>query len=142
MDGGVRMRLPGQLGIAAVLAAAAFSQTASQPAFEAADVHPSSKAGRLAAQGPFTGGGHYILRTATLVEMIMKAYGIDDENKIIGGRNWLGYNRFDVLERLAAGTSPEDAKLMLQSLLAGRFKLVVRKEEQAMPAFNLVTGKG
>jgi uncharacterized protein (TIGR03435 family) len=31
---------------------------------------------------------------------------------------------------------------MLQSLLADRFKLVVRKEGRALPAFNLTVGKG
>jgi len=136
------MRVPAQISIAALVTAAAFSQTASQPAFEAADIHPSSKGGRLAAQGPFTGGGRYTLRTATVLDLMMKAYGIDDENKIIGGPNWLSFQRFDILASMANGTTPEDAKLMLQSLLANRFKLVAKKEDRPMPAYNLVAGKG
>jgi uncharacterized protein (TIGR03435 family) len=35
-----------------------------------------------------------------------------------------------------------NAKLILQSLLADRFKLVVRKEDRPLPAFNLTVGKG
>ncbi len=136
------MRVPAQIGIAALVTAAAFSQTASQPAFEAADIHPSSKTGRLVVQGPFTGGGRYTLRTATALDLIMKAYGIDDENKIIGGPNWLSFQRFDILASMPNGTTPDNAKLMLQSLLANRFKLVARKEDRPMPAYNLVAGKG
>jgi uncharacterized protein (TIGR03435 family) len=135
------MRVFIRISLAVLLTVAAFSQTGTQPAFEASDVHPSSKSGNQNFRGPFTGGGRYELRKATMVDMIVRAYGVDAD-KVLGGPNWLEYDRFDLLAKMPPNTSAESAKLMLQTLLADRFKLVVRQETQPMPAFALTVGKG
>ena len=121
----------------------AFSQTAGGlPAFEAADVRPSAiKPQNQNVRGPFIGSGRYELRAATILDMIVRAYGIDAD-KIAGGPNWIEYDRFDITARTPANTSQENAKLMLQALLADRFKLVVHRENQLLPGFDLVAGKG
>lgn len=68
------MRVLTRLGLAAALAEAAFSQDNGAPAaFIAADVHPTQDSGnplQNRMRGPFTGGGHYDFRGATLVDMI------------------------------------------------------------------------
>jgi uncharacterized protein (TIGR03435 family) len=73
--------------------------------------------------------------------MIVRAYSVDAD-KVLGGPNWLEYNRFDLLAKMPPNTTQDSAKLMLQTLLSDRFKLVVHKETQAMPAFALTVGKG
>jgi uncharacterized protein (TIGR03435 family) len=134
-----------RVGLAALLAGAAFSQDDGAPtAFIAADVRPTQETGnplqnRL--RGPFTGGGHYDLRGATLVDMIVSAYNVTPE-KVLGGPSWLDYDRFDIHAVTPPATTPLAAKQMLQSLLADRFKLVLRKEDQPMTAFDLTVGKG
>jgi uncharacterized protein (TIGR03435 family) len=60
----------------------------------------------------------------------------------LGGPNWLDWDRFDVLAKAPLVTTRENLKLMLQSLLADRFKLVFHKDTKAMPAFALIQGKG
>ncbi len=123
----------------------AFGQAAeTAPTFEIADVHVSA---RTPNPNPYmTGGvlraGRYDLRNATMLDMIRTAWGGVDPDTVVGGPNWLETDRFDVAAKAAAGTSAETVKLMLQALLADRFKLVVLKDTKPMPAFALTAGKG
>jgi uncharacterized protein (TIGR03435 family) len=110
------------------------------PKFEAADVHVSAKT-----QNPFvrTGpvrGGRYEIKYATMVDLIHLAYGFDND-KILGGPSWLELDRFDLTGKVPADSTPETHKLMLQSLLAERFKLVAHKDAKALPTYALVAGK-
>jgi uncharacterized protein (TIGR03435 family) len=50
-------------------------------------------------------------------------------------------DRFDVLSKPPEGTSPESLKLMLQSLLAERFHLVVHNDTRPLPTYALTAGK-
>jgi uncharacterized protein (TIGR03435 family) len=58
-----------------------------------------------------------------------------------GGPTWLEYNRYDIDAKTAPTTSGADQKLMLQALLAERFKLVVHNGTAPMPAYVLKLGK-
>jgi uncharacterized protein (TIGR03435 family) len=128
-------------GLTALVSVVASGQTPPQPAFQEADVHASAKAGNQFARGPFTSGGRYELRTQTLVDLVSKAYGVDPD-KVLGGPNWLEYDRFDVFAKMPPSTSKDTAKLMLQTLLTDRFKLIAHKDTRPMPAYALVVGKG
>src|SRR6185295_13087730 len=135
------------IGFAILLSGAAFGQTGttaseiSAPAFEAADVHvsPKVRVPSMAAGG--LRGTRYLVRQATLVDLISLAYDIDND-KILGGPNWLDIKRFDVSARAPAGSNPEQAKLMLQTLLAQRFSLKVHKDSKELPGFVLSSGSG
>jgi uncharacterized protein (TIGR03435 family) len=111
------------------------------PSFEAADVHPSPKVSNPQTAGGFARAGRYQFRNATMVDMIASAYGVEAE-KVLGGPSWLEADRFDILAKVPASTSNDTAKLMLRSLLADRFKLVIRNEEQTMTVYALTQGKG
>ena len=119
----------------------AFSQSSeAPPRFEIADVHVSAKI-----QNPFVRtsparGGRYELKYATMVDLIHIAYGFDAD-KVVGGPNWLEMDRFDLVAKVPPDTSEEAQKLMLQSLLADRFKLVVHKENRPLPTYALTAGK-
>ena len=76
-----------------------------------------------------------------MVDLIATAYGEDGE-KILGGPSWLDMDRFDIAAKAPANTSPETVKLMLQTLLADRFKLKIHTDKKPMPAFVLTLGKG
>lgn len=140
------MRALASLSLAALLAGAALSQDNGTPtAFIAADVHPTVESANSnlnrVSRGPYTGAGRYELKAATLVDMIVSAYGISSD-KVVGGPNWLDYDRFDIRAVTPPNATGATAKQMLQALLADRFKLVARKEDQPMPAFDLTVGKG
>jgi uncharacterized protein (TIGR03435 family) len=81
----------------------------------------------------------------TLQMLIQSAYDLQDF-QIIGGPKWLNSDRFDVI---ATSSSPDLLKaeqpfgptrqqLMLRSLLADRFKLVVHNENWELPVFALI----
>ncbi|HWE49595.1 MAG TPA: TIGR03435 family protein [Bryobacteraceae bacterium] len=122
------------------------SAVAQQPQFEIANVHvsPRSEWVKTAAnqmQGGFLNAGRYELRRATMLDMIRTAWAVDAD-KVCGGPNWLDYDRFEVVAKAPPTTRPEALRLMLQSLLADRFGLAVRKDTKPVPAWVLRAGKG
>src|SRR5437870_8148626 len=111
-----------------------------QPIFEFADVHASPRT-----MNPFMRsvlrGGRYELVNANMVDLIRTAYGVDPE-KVVGGPNWVEFDRFDVIAKAPSNAPPETLKLMLQALLADRFKLVVHNDTKPVAGFVLTMGKG
>jgi uncharacterized protein (TIGR03435 family) len=65
-------------------------------------------------------GGRYEVRTASMVDLIRTAYGLDDNDRVVGGPSWLDANRFDIIAKAPQSTSQENLMLMLQALLADR----------------------
>jgi uncharacterized protein (TIGR03435 family) len=133
-------------GIVTILVYCAIHPALGQPAevppkFEAADVHVSAKTALSQAirSGPAR-GGRYEVKNATMVDLIRIAYGFDAD-KILGGPSWLEMNRFEVIAKLPDGTTLETQRLMLQSLLQERFKLVVHKDTKPLPAYALTAQK-
>src|ERR1700722_818823 len=63
--------------------------------------------------------------------------------QVHGGPSWIDTERYDFV---AKAESPDattaQLRVMLQSLLAERFKLVVHRETQELPVYTLVVGKG
>jgi uncharacterized protein (TIGR03435 family) len=115
--------------------------TEGPPAFEAADVHVSPHRNLTLFEGGVLRGDRYVLRQATMVDLIATAYGVDASN-VQGGPSWLETDRFDITGKAPATTSPATVKLMLQSLLQDRFELVIHNGSKPIPAFILTTGKG
>ena len=125
----------------ALLSGAAFGQSTER--FEAADVHVSPHSDNnfnLFMRGPQTRAGRYEIRTATMVDLIGTAYGVDGD-KVYGGPNWLEMDRYDVTAKLPAGSTPDSQKTMLQALLAERFHLVAHPDSRPMPAYILTASK-
>jgi uncharacterized protein (TIGR03435 family) len=114
--------------------------TEPQPKFEAVDVHVSAKSSNpFMRTGPVR-GGRYEVKAATMVDLIRIAYGYDLD-KILGGPNWLEMDRFDVIAKAPSESTADTQKLMLQSVLEDRFKLVFHKDTRAMPTYALSVGK-
>jgi uncharacterized protein (TIGR03435 family) len=128
--------------LAGFIAVAAFAQSPA-PRFEIADVHVSAVSSSPANQfmrGGFYRGGRYEVRNASMVDLIRTAYGVDPD-KVTGGPAWLGKDRFDVIAKAPADSTAESLKLMLQALLADRFKLIVHNDTKPLPAYALTVGK-
>lgn len=92
--------------------------------------------------GPLLRGTRYELHNATMVDVIRTAYSLDDSRKVVGGPGWMDMDRFEIAAKVPPSTSPETLALMLQDLLADRFKLVVHKETRPMSLWVLSLGKG
>jgi uncharacterized protein (TIGR03435 family) len=135
------------IGYFVLLSGLALSQSAGgRPAFDVAAVQVSPRSDWVkdpahSMQGGFLIGDRYELRRATLLDLVRIAYSVDAD-KIYGGPSWLDYDRFEVVAKTKPGTRADTLKLMLQTLLEDRFRLVVKTETRPVPGYVLSKGKG
>ncbi len=110
--------------------------------FEVASIKPSNSTDRR----PFfdmthvLSGGQFSASNVTVKRLIQLAYRIKDF-QISGGPGWAGSDLFDIAAKPDGPAKPEEFQSMLQSLLAERFALLVRRETREMPVYALVIGK-
>ena len=121
-----------------------WAQTEASPpsaaAFEVASVRPNtSGSGNVSAR---SGSGSLTLTNMTLRDLIVNAYSRDVRpNRIVDGPRWIDSDRFDVIAKAPENTSDDLLPLMLRSLLAERFKLVVRTEVRDEAIYALVLAR-
>jgi uncharacterized protein (TIGR03435 family) len=126
----------------AFLSVSSLAQTpALSKSFVIADVHPSPFSGNPFMHGNSIQGDRYFLTQASMIDLIATAYGVDGAN-VQGGPAWLERNRYDLRAKVPPKTTPDDIKLMLRSLLAERFHLVVKTGNASMPTYILSAGAG
>lgn len=121
-----------------VFAQAPGSDTA-RPSFEVASVKPNKSADRgmnMMSQP----GGRMTATNITLQMLILNAYKIQSF-QIAEGPDWIRSDRFDINAKADSDPTPEQRQLMLQSLLAERFKLAVHRETREMPVYALVLAR-
>jgi bla regulator protein BlaR1 len=109
------------------------------PSFEVATVK-ANHSGSMAVNLRQRPGGGLLSTNASLHMMIQNAYNLRPF-QVVGGPSWLNVDRFDINAK-ATGATPEQVRLMLQRLLAERFKLAVHRETRELPLYSLVVAKG
>ena len=75
---------------------------------------------------------------SSLRDLLMDAYSMKRQQ--ITGPDWLDSQRFDIVAKVPEGATKEQVKIMLQNLLADRFKLAVHRETKELPMYALVVG--
>lgn len=119
-----------------------FAASAAPPEFEVAVVKAANPSnGAMPQKERFLPGGQVEIPNGTIRQFMMAAYGVR-EDLITGGPKWLDSDRFDIVAKTPPDTSIETLRLMLQSLLAERFKLAIHREDKVMPTYELVVAKG
>jgi uncharacterized protein (TIGR03435 family) len=128
-----------RLAAVAILAGAAWAQSAGKVEFEVASVKP----GDPMSMGSSVGGrdGRYTMRNNTLKNILLNAFSVRLE-QIDGGPKWLESARFDIDAKLPVGASRQLVPEMLRNLLADRFQLVVHRETRMFSIYALVIAKG
>lgn len=132
------------LAIAAIAAARAQSPSppaTASPKFEVASLKPSEPGGRAFGIRPAPGGERYVASGVTLRLMITVAYRIKD-SQVIGGPPWAANDRYDMNAKAERPSTVEELHLMLQDLLADRFKLQFHRETKQLPVYALALDKG
>jgi bla regulator protein blaR1 len=138
MTTGVLTRIAAIFG-AAVLAVAAGSAPAAQTlSFEVASVKRNNSGDGSSTRRMQPGGTTFV--NVPLRQLIIGAYGVQPF-QVIGGPAWITSDRFDINAKAEGAPSPEQMNLMLRTLLAERFKLVVRHEQREMPIYTLVKAR-
>lgn len=111
--------------------------------FEAASIKPSPPMGagmvRMGVQ--MMPGGRVSMSGVTAKFLIQQAYGVRDF-QIAGGPDWMGSERYDITAKPEGAATPEQVKVMIQALLADRFKLQFHRETKELPTYVLVVAKG
>ena len=140
-------------GVAFLVAGGAAAQTPdARPAFEVASVKVSqtTPTGRDGGGRGLLGGRggrgsiqaspvSLTMRNVTLKNAIRWAYHVSEYQ--VSGPDWLDSARFNIVARSPAPASEEQLQLMLQSLLADRFKLVLHRQSKEFQVYVLSPGK-
>jgi uncharacterized protein (TIGR03435 family) len=89
-------------------------------------------------------GNRWSADGVTLLMLVRSAYGprYAMQGQIVGGPSWVETDRFTVTAVADGVPTPEDAQAMLRTLLAERFKLVVREEQREMAVYALTIAGG
>lgn len=111
-----------------------------QPAFEVASIRPSNAAPG-SSSGIGTRKGRVNAENVTLKRCMRGAYGIP-ESQIFGGPKWVDEDRYDIIAKADRPVGDRALNIMLQSLLAERFKLVFHRETRPLRGYALLVGKG
>jgi uncharacterized protein (TIGR03435 family) len=123
------------------LACAAYAQ----PAFEVASIKPSQPDanGRwipIIKGGPQTSDpGRWTAVNMTLSGLMTWAYNIKIYQ--LTEPDWMRTARFDIAVKMPAGITRDEFRLMLQNMMADRFKLVVHREQKPMPIYELMVAE-
>jgi len=125
------------IGLYVCLSLAAAAQ---QPAFEVASIRPSNyQGGPLRVTAAVEANG-INFSNVTPRQCIQRAYGVKSYQLI--GPEWINSERYMIAAKAADAVPQDKILLMLQTLLADRFKLAFHRETNEMPIYALVVSKG
>jgi uncharacterized protein (TIGR03435 family) len=126
---------------------------ATLPAFDAVSIRPNVTTGRGGRGGGQMQPGRYVAQNLTLKSILRRAFAPETDRRgpgntadlfeaqVAGSLDWLDVDKFDIVATTAAPTSPPDMKLMLQRMLADRFKLVAHWETRELPVYVLTLAR-
>ncbi|SPE39370.1 conserved exported hypothetical protein [Candidatus Sulfopaludibacter sp. SbA3] len=114
-----------------------------QQSFEAASVRPSKGVIPWSySGGPGTNDpGQITGKNVTRWDIIVRAYDVRPY-QLKGAPSWLDSERYTIVAKVPHGASKADAREMMQTLLAARFKLAMHRETQEGRCYNLAVEKG
>jgi uncharacterized protein (TIGR03435 family) len=148
---------PGVITVAVLMVAVAyglFGQPDARPAFQVASIKrtPSSSIDPTheAMGGGYQPGGRLHMVNLSLMLLIRFAYAPHESphsmpllaSQVVGPSGWINTERWDIEAKPAGNTDPKHMWLMLQALLADRFKLALRRETREQPVYELRPAKG
>lgn len=130
----------------AALGQSALGQTALGQTFDVASIKPAPPptGGGMRRVGSSGGPGTkdpglFTCTGCTVSMLVTQAY--DLKRYQLSAPASLDEDRFNITARVPDGATKEQFRLMLQNLLAERFKLTVHHEKKEMPAYDLIVAK-
>jgi uncharacterized protein (TIGR03435 family) len=131
-----------KLWIAGLALAAQVSSFAAQVStFEVASVKPVNPPAGPHVVSLIINHGRLNIEAAELRQIVGQAYAVQ-RVRVLGGPEWADSDQFDIAAKAeSADATRDEIRIMLQTLLAERFKLVVHHETKEMRAYSLVLAK-
>ena len=82
-------------------------------------------------------------RNVSLADCVKFAYGLSSDSQLFGP-DWIKSKelRYNIVAKMAPGTTHDQALQMMQALLAERFKLALHHEQRVLKYYALVVAKG
>jgi uncharacterized protein (TIGR03435 family) len=139
------MKLAGVMLILFSCAALSGQTPDAKPAFEVASIKPAhvdfARGYTLRIDGgPGTHDpGVFTCENCSVLDLLVSAYGVDRFQ--VTAPSWTEDQRFTTTAKIPEGATKEQFKLMMQNLLAERFKLAVHRESKDMLRSELVVAK-
>lgn len=124
-----------------LIALSAWAQSRdSAPAFEVVAIKRGASG---LGSGASLSGGIYTANNLTLVQLIVIAYGVRDQ-QVLGASSWMTSERYSITAKIPGEDGiPQDQQLrMLQTLLADRFALKFHSETKDVTAYALLADSG
>src|SRR5262249_8989204 len=117
-----------------------FGQPGAAPSFEVASVKPAPPpTGQNLRVMMGSDPGRINYSNVTLRNVMTRAYDVKANQ--ISGPSWLDSERYDIVATVPPNTPRDQVPLMLQTLLAERFKLALHREKKVMAVYALVVAK-
>ncbi len=111
------------------------------PSFQIVSIRLNRQAGRAGRGGGGLVAGRYQAQNVTLRNVIKTAYGAERlplaDQQVVGGPDWLASGQFDIEATTAGPAERPEMQLMLQRMLADRFKLRAHFETRELPVYVL-----
>jgi uncharacterized protein (TIGR03435 family) len=110
------------------------------PSFDVATIKPNDT-GATSMQGLILNGRNFSTRASSLEDLISFAYDVQAK-QIIGAPDWINKDRYDIaaVPDQEGSPNPKQVKLMIQKLLADRFKLTFHHDKRELSAYVLTIG--
>ncbi len=122
-----------------------FAQSANPPRFAVASIKRDASTEPLtmaSAMGVgYRPGGRLVAHNAPVTMLIQRAYSLQSW-QLVGGPAWVSQEGYDIEAKPESNTDQKQMWLMLQTLLAERFKLSMHQEKRDLPVYDLVATKG
>jgi uncharacterized protein (TIGR03435 family) len=115
------------------------AQAPKKPAFEVASIRPDVF-GSHPRSIQYSAGGRFTASNVPLRALIEEAYAIRDF-QVSGGPDWVNRDQFNIAAKAEGDASKGQVRVMLQTLLAERFQLVLRRESKEVSVYTLTVGK-
>jgi uncharacterized protein (TIGR03435 family) len=85
-------------------------------------------------------GGRWIVSNFTLKIVLQVAFDVKDF-QIVGGPAWINSEGYDISAKADTNAAFEQMRLMIQSLLVDRFKLMVHRATRELPVYDIGVAK-
>jgi uncharacterized protein (TIGR03435 family) len=139
---------PGAIAVAGLLMVAAYGlwgQSADSPRFAVASIKRDPTTVPLSMGGPmgagYRPGGRFVAGNAPMAFLIQRAYAVEGF-QVVGWPSWARTDGYDIEAKPEGNTDQKRMWLMVQTLLADRFKLSMHRETRDLPVYDLQAVKG